>query len=329
VIMRALVLGATGHIGAHIVRALLADGHQVRAAYRTQRHLAVLERLKVERLWVDLEEPRAVRRAVDGCEWIFHAAGFYPRGVQRREQALTRGIETTRRVIDECARVQPSRIVFTNSAATIRLVPGRAATEDDTEPWPLVSPRSLYATVKIAMEHEVRQAAQGGVPAVIVNPSICVGEYDAHAFSGRLVLVFARRQMPWYLEHRISTVYTGDVGVGHVRAAQRGQVGARYVLSAHTVAVRAFAEVVAREAGVRPPRWRLPRHVALAAAWGSEAAAWVLRTEPWLPRHAVESTRIDQWLDGSTASRELGLTYTPLEEAVRRAVAWFRQHGYC
>lgn len=327
--MRALVLGATGHIGAHIVRALLADGHQVRAAYRTQRHLAVLEPLEVERLWVDLEEPRALRRAVDGCEWIFHAAGFYPRGAQRREQAVRRGIETTRRVIDEVVRAKSSRVVFTSSAATIQHVSGRAATEEDAEPWPLTSPRSLYATVKIAMEQEVLQAAQGGVPAVIVNPSICVGEYDAHAFSGRLILAFARHRLPWYLEHRISTVYTGDVGLGHVRAAQRGRVGARYVLSAHTVSVHAFAEQAAREAGVRPPRWRLPHRVALAAAWGSEAAAWVLRTEPWLPRHAVESARVDQWLDGSKASRELGLTYTTLEEAVRRAVAWFRQHGYC
>src|SRR3989338_9818515 len=99
--MRAVVLGATGHIGAHIVRALLAGGHQVRAAYRAERYLTVLEGLPVERVRVDLDTLDGLRESLEGCEWVFHAAGYYPGFQERREPAVARGIAAARRVLEE------------------------------------------------------------------------------------------------------------------------------------------------------------------------------------------------------------------------------------
>ena len=224
---KALVLGATGHIGAHIVRALLAEGHQVRAAYRSERFLPVLEGLAVERARVDLDSLDGLREALAGCAWVFHAAAYYPGLRAARAQALERALSSTRRVAEELLRAKVERLVFTSSASTIRYVAERPATEADTEPWPLQSWRPLYTTVKIAIEHEMHRAQQAGLPLVITNPSICIGEYDAHPFSGRAVLAFAKYQLPFYLDHTLHLVYTGDVGVGHVRAAQRGRLGER------------------------------------------------------------------------------------------------------
>ena len=222
---RALVLGATGHIGAHVVRALLAEGHHVRAAYRSTRFLGVLDGLAIERTPVDFESPDGLRAALDGCEWVFHAAGFYPRLTANRRQAIDDALTSTHRLLAQLQRARPARVVFTSSAATIRRVLGRDVTEADGEPWPLAQPRPLYATVKIAMEHAVRRAAADGLPVVIVNPSLCLGEYDAHPFSGLVALVFITHRLPCYLDQELSAVYTGDVGVGHVRAAERGRIG--------------------------------------------------------------------------------------------------------
>ena len=221
--MKALVLGATGHIGAHVARALLAEGHQVRAAYRTERFLHVLDGLPVERVRVDLDTLDGLPDALDGCPWVFHAAGHYPRFRERREQAIERGIRSTRRLLEQLRRAGPARVVFTSSASTIRRVPGRPATEADAEPWPPaqwrpsfgrlrtavpsgVEGRPLYATVKIAIEHEVLAACRDGLPAVVVNPSLCVGEYDARPFSGRAVLAFATPRLPVYVRHTFNAV---------------------------------------------------------------------------------------------------------------------------
>ncbi len=325
---RALVLGATGHIGAHIVRALLADGHQVRAAYRRPQFLSVLDGLSIERVALDVNDAVRLRVALEGCEWVFHAAGYYPSFTTPRDRAVEQGIDSTRRILEAFAAAAPRRIVFTSSAATIRRLPGRDATEADEEPWPLTEWRPLYATVKIAMEAEVRRAARAGLPVVIVNPSVCLGEYDAHPFSGRAILAFAKHRLPFYLGREFNAVYTGDVGVGHVRAAERGRIGERYLLTHRNLTVKVFAELVAAEAQVPPPRWCVPYRVAWAASLASEAVAWLTRREPMLPRQAIHTARAGQRLDGAKAVRELGLPQTPIEEAVRRALAWFKTHSY-
>ena len=276
---RALVLGATGHIGAHVVRALLAAGHTVRAAYRRERFAFVLDGLPVERRRVDVETLDGLPTALDGCDWVFHAAGYYPLLPGRRRRALARGVEGTRRLLDAVARAKPRRVVFTSSAAALE---GRG-------------PTALYAQVKTAMEQEVLRAAAQGLPAVVVNPSVCLGEYDAHAFSGRLILVCAKH--PWLFNARgaFNAIYTGDVGVGQVRAAEQGRIGERYVMTCQQVTWQEFAGLVAQTVGKRPPRLRMP---------------WTL--------HQAGT------LDAGRAIRELALPQTPVEDAVRRAVAWFR-----
>ena len=325
--MRALVLGATGHIGSHIVRALLAEGHQVRAASYSDRYLFLLERLPVERVRVDLDTLAGLTAALDRCEWVFHAAGYYPRFRTPLAAALEQSLTTMRRWLARLREAGVARVVFTSSAATIRRVPGRDATETDAESWPPAQPLPVYSTVKIAMEQEALRAAAEGLPLVVVNPSVCIGEYDAHAFSGLAVLAFAKYRLPAYVEHVWNVVYTGDVGIGQVRAAERGRVGERYLLTGANISLREFATLVARAAGVPPPRIRLPYRAVVAAAWLSELAARLTRTEPLLPRQAVYAARMDQRLDGAKAQRELGLPQTPVDVAVARAVAWFRAHG--
>lgn len=323
--VRALVLGATGHIGAHIVRALLRDGHQVRAAYRSEAALPVLEGLPVERVRADAETLEGMGRALEGCAWVFHAAGYYPKGGARRSDAVAHGIAVTRRLLALFQEARIERLVFTSSAATIRRRPDRAATEDDLEPWPLRQWRPLYATVKIAMEHEVLRASTSGLPVVIVNPSVCVGEYDTNRLSGRLVLVFARRWMPVYLDGAFHAVYTGDVGLAHARAAERGRLGARYLLAGEAITVREFATHVAQAAGIPPPRWRVPHGVAMATAHVAFQAARCLRTEPWLSPQILDDLRTGRQLDDTRSRAELAVPHTPIAEAIRRAVAWFKR----
>lgn len=326
---RALVLGGTGHIGAHVVRALLANGYTVRATFRNPRTRFVLDGLPVELTPANLDRPDELRRAADGCEWVFHCAGYYPAFTDRREPAMARGVAHVRTVFDVLKDCRPQRIVYTSSAATIAPQADRPATELDREPWPLQHWRPLYATVKVAMEHAVMHyVSEAGLPIMIVNPSVCIGEYDAKPFSGRLVLLFARGRMPAYLDHHLNAIDTADVGMGHVLAAERGRIGELYLLAHRNLSLLEFATIVANEAGVSPPRWRVPYALAMAAAVGSEAVAAVTRTEPLLPRHALQSARLRQCLDGSKARRELGLPQTPLEDAIHRALAWFRQHGY-
>lgn len=325
--MKAVVLGATGHIGAHVVRALLAGGHEVRATYRNEKYLGVIEGLPVERVRADLDRPQEVEQALQGCPWVFHAAGYYPSNRQSRDEALRIGMESTRRILEQAGRAGAEKVVFTSSAATIRTEPGKTVDETSREPWPLNRWRHLYAAVKIAMEQEALRAVESGLPVVIVNPSLCIGEYDAHAFSGRSVLAFARYRLPVYTETSFNVVYTGDVGVGHLRAAERGRVGERYLLAGANLTLKEFAALACRELGLPAPRWRVPYAALYLAGCGAELMARLTGKEPAFTRDEVRRVRGGYRLDGSKAVRELGMPQTSAEEAVRRAVGWFREKG--
>lgn len=336
---RALVLGATGHIGAHAARAFLARGYSVLATYRNPRYRFLLDdlardagRSAIEAVQLDLDEPAALARLADRCDVVAHCGGYYPRWTDRREPALRRAVRQVDGVFEALKTGRPGRVVYVSSAATIRSRTVRPATEKDREPWPPAEPsdwRPLYGTAKAAMEAAVLRHAEAGVPVVIVNPSICIGEYDAHAFSGKLLLLFAQGRIPVYVEHSINVIYTGDVGEGIASAAERGRLGERYLLSHRNMTVRDFAGLAARAAGVAPPRWALPYPVGWAAAAMTDLLALATGREPLLSVRALRlSQRTHHWLDSHKAQQELGLPQTPIETAVDRALGWFRQHGH-
>lgn len=324
----ALVLGATGHIGSHIVRELLKSGYRVRCAYRNPQYLYLLESLPVEICRVDLESLEGLRDALTGCKLIFHAAGYYPDFTADRDSSVAMGRSLTVKLFEEFERAQPERVVFTSSASTLPRIEHRQATENDFMQWPPPPDYPVYATVKLAMEQEALNACRRGLPVVVTNPSVCIGEYDAHSFSGQSVLAFARKKLPAVTQHRFNVIYTGDVGRGHVLAAEKGRLGERYILSNEDVVLEDWARLVASKAGVAPPRFKVPHSIAWLAACVSEAGCFMLRKKPLLTRQAVSFGRRGQRLNGEKARAELGLELTPIEIAVERSIEWFRQNGY-
>ena len=325
---RALVLGATGHIGSHVVRTLCLAGIAVRALYRSETSRFVLDGLDVEMVKGALEDHAVLNKALRDCDWLFHCAGSYPSFTADRHVAIVRGLASVRDVFALAKETRLERIVFTSSASTVRRFPNRLATETDLD-WPLVQRRSLYAEVKIRMEQEALRYVQEGLPIVIVNPSLCLGEYDTKPLSGLLILLVAKRKLPAYVDHVLNAIYTGDVGLGHLRAAERGRIGERYLLGHQNLTFGALAQLIASQAGVVPPRLRVSYPLAFSVTVLSELVARLLRQRPLIPSRAVSMLKgTGLGLDCSKAVRELGMPQTPLEEAIRRALAWFRQHGY-
>ena len=121
------------------------------------------------------------------------------------------------------------------------------------------------------------QARKEGLPVVVVNPTVCIGEYDSRAFSGRAVLLFAKWQPPFAVAYHLNTVYTGDVGLGHVRAAEKGVIGQRYILTGERISLLDFGKRVAIVAGTRKPLCNAPFALMSLSALACEAWGMVRR----------------------------------------------------
>jgi dihydroflavonol-4-reductase len=313
-----LVTGATGFVGSHVARALVARGDDVRVTVRATSNLDALAGLDVRTTIADLTDRRAVRRALKGVSRVFHVAGST--NLRASEEALfAANVVATRVVLDECLRAEVERVVHTSSTAAIGPAP-KGGTADERTLWRggLGIP---YADAKHEAEVEALRIAARGLPVVVVCPAYVLGRGDLGRSSTELVRRFMLRRIPAYVEGAINVVDVEDVAAGILLADSAGVPGERYILGNRNYTWdRLFADL-ARLSGVEPPAMRLSTTAALALA---EALVRAPGPTPITPVEVRSAAR--WWTYRSTkARRELGWTTRPHEETVEATVAWYRE----
>ena len=314
--MRVLVTGATGFVGRHLVRALLARGHEVVAVHRPGPTARRLEGLPVRRVVADLTEPEALRGCMEGVEWVFHVAAdlSWWRGHRRRQWEVN--VEGTRRVVAEALRAGVRRLVYTSSVAAIGF-PESGRVADETFAFNGHRLGIQYAISKWEAEQRVLEGVRRGLDAVIVNPATILG--DDRPRPGTLVHRAVRGWLPAWVEGGTNFCDIDDVVAGHLLAAERGVTGERYILGGRNLTYRELLETLARAAGRRPPRFRAPVRAVRAGVWALEAAGMVLRRPPPLTRdHGVLAGR-ELYYSSRKAADQLGYSIRSLSQMIRRA----------
>jgi len=319
-----LVTGGTGFIGAHIVRALLNRGEKVRCLVRKTSNRTNLNGLDVEIVEGDVNTVAA--NAFDGIDTVYHCAADYRLWSRDPRELFRANVEGTRNVIEAARGVR--RIVYTSSVSAIGLNAGGIPANEETpiHPGDLIGP---YKESKYEAEQVARELAARGAPVVIVNPSTPVGELDVKPTpTGRIVVDFLNRKMPAYVETGMNVVDVRDVAAGHLLAAEKGRIGERYILGNRNMTLKEIFDALSAITGIPSPRMKVPHWIPFVVAGISEAAAKLTRREPRVSLDSVRMSRHTMFFDATKAVRELGLPQTPVEEALARAVAWFRANGY-
>jgi len=323
--MRALVTGATGFIGSHLCRALIARGHSVRAFHRPTSPLVALGGAPVERVVGDVLDATSLRPAMKDVDWVFHAAG--PALAWGKPDALVETIvRGTVNVLRAAEEASVRRVVFTSSIAALG-VPVDGALLDERHRFECPPGGWPYGHAKSEAEDEVRAAVTRGLECVIVNPSAVFGAADVNRVAGTLILIVARRRLPIVTQGGLNVVHVSDVASGHLAAAERGRPGERYILGGENRSHAEIARIIAAELRVRPPRWTLAPGLVDRVAMAVDLVSGIAR----LPYNGdlLRLSRYRFYCDTAKARHELGLgAPLPFAQAVRDAVAWYRSHGY-
>jgi dihydroflavonol-4-reductase len=324
----ALVTGGTGFVGSAVVRALLADGEQVRVLVRPTSDTRNLEGLAVERVTGDLRDHGSLAGALSGCGTLYHVAADYRLWVPDPEALYASNVEGTRALMQAALAAGVRRVVYTSSVATLGLNADRIPADEDT-PVALSDMIGHYKRSKYLAEEVVREIARTrGLPAVIVNPSAPVGPRDLKPTpTGRTVLDAAAGRMPAYVDTGLNIVHVDDVAAGHLLAGRLGRAGERYILGGTNMSLREILCVIADITGQRPPRWRLPHRALLPVAYAAEAWARVSGREPLLTVDGIRLARKHMYFSSARAERVLGYRARPARAALEDAVAAFRSAG--
>jgi len=327
--MKALVLGATGLLGANLVRALLQKGYEVRAFKRKTSKTIGIAGLPIETAEGDVMNRDSISEALKECQVLFHAGPYYPTLTIPVREAVGLGLTDVRNVMESAKQARIERVIYTSTLTTIGPPSRKGTLANEDCAFQTRYTNNPYLVAKSAMEDEVRRYAREGLPVVIVNPTALLGPYDSRPSSGTQILMIAKHMMPAYIEGFTNVIDVRDVAMGMVLALERGRVGDRYILGHLNTNQSELNRMIARILGVSPPRIPVPYEL---ARWGSKFGEWtfthVLHRLPPVPGFFVEVLAQLQHYDCTKAVRELGLPQSPLENAIRDAVKWFREKGY-
>lgn len=326
--MKALVTGATGFVGAAVVRALLNSGVDVRVIARPGSDPSNLRSVQVEQVLGDLRDKASLREALTGCRHLYHVAAHYALWAQDPSIFYDINVVGTRNLLEAAREVGIERTVYCSTIGAIGLPPGGGLGTEET-PVSLEQMAGHYKRSKYLAEQEVHKLAKEGLPVVLVNPSAPVGERDVKPTpTGQIIVDFMKGRMPAYIETGMNIIDVDDVATGHLLAMEKGRQGERYILGSTNLLLREVFEILSKLTGVKAPALKLPRGAVLPLAYLNHWFANLTGLPPRIPLEGVKMAKYKMHYDCSKAIRELGLPQNPPEIALEKAVRWFKSHGY-
>jgi dihydroflavonol-4-reductase len=326
--MKVFVTGATGFIGASLVRELLKDGCQVRALARPNSDRRNLDGLDLEVCEGDLRDRESLKRGLKGREVLFHAAADYRLWTRNPKSMYEINVEGTRNILEAALEAGVGRVVYTSSVGTLGN-PGDGLPGNEETPVSFSDMVGHYKKSKFLAEREAEGFLKKGLPLVIVNPSTPVGRLDIKPTpTGKIIVDFLNGKMPAYLDTGLNIIDVEDCARGHLLAAEKGRIGEKYILGNENLTLQGIFARLGRITGLEPPRVKLPYTPILMAAYVNEAISALTGKEPLIPLAGVLMAGKFMYFDASKAVRELGLPQHPVDDALRKAVEWFQANGY-
>ena len=319
-----LVTGGTGVVGRSLVDHLVGEGRSVRALARTDASAAVLRGIGAEPARGDVLDLASLTAAARGCATVFHVAGVNAMCLHDPHRMLRTNVEGSANAVRAVALAGVPRLVYTSSAAAIGEAHGAIGREGSPHRGSYLSE---YERSKHLAERSVLRLAQElQVDVVCLNPSSVQGPGRTTG-SARLLLDAVNGRLPALVDATISILDIDDCSRGHLLAEAKGRPGERYLLNGATLSTREAVDLLRRVWG-RPERvpW-LPASLARIGGTVVGAIARLAGRDAPVCGEALRTLLHGHRYDGSRATRELGLVYTPVEETLHRTLEWYASHG--
>lgn len=319
------VTGASGHLGANLVRALLALGRPVRALVHRDRR--ALNGLDLEIVETDVRNLGDLRTALKGVRVVYHLAAYV--SFLRSHQTVLRDVNVlgTQNAIQVCLE-NNARLIHFSSIHALEPTSSFERSMDESRPLAVRSDGPPYDRSKSDSERAVREAIERGLDAVIVNPTSVIGPHDFRlSHQGEAIVAMANGTLLALIPGGFDWVDARDVVAAAIEAERRAPSGARYLLSGHWATVRDLSLHIEAFSGVQAPRFEVPRSLAYLAAPFITVWSLARKKRPMVTRFSIDTLRNARPVNHQKALRELGYKPRPLRRTLRDTLQWYEANG--
>ena len=322
---KVFITGATGFVGANLVRLLIEENYQVKALVRKNTNLTNLKNLKIELVEGDLCDEYLFKEMSD-CDYLFHVAAHYSLWQKDQDLLHQSNIFGTKNILQAAKQAGIKRTVYTSSVAAIG-VRKDGILADETYQSPVEQLIGNYKKSKYYAEQEAQKVISSGHDVVIVNPTTPIGAYDIKPTpTGEIIVRFLTGNMPAFVNTGLNFINVKDVAKGHLLALEKGKTGERYILGNQNLTLQEFLNKLAQVTGKKAPSIKLPLWLPLTIAFCDEYLLSKLGKTPSVAVEAVKMSGQFMYYNSHKAVTELGLPQTDIEEAIKDAVRWFTKN---
>ncbi len=325
--MTTLVTGASGFLGSHVARQLVARGEKVRVLLRASSNNRAIADLPLEYVTGDLRDSASLARALAGVTRVFHVAADYRLWAKHKQDIYDSNVGGTKNLLEAAKRANVAQFIYTSTVATIAV--DRPEHPNEFTDAKLGEMVGHYKRSKWQAEREVLDAAKQGFAAIIAMPTTPVGPWDWKPTpTGKIILDFLNGKMPGYVETGLNFVGVEECAAGHLLVADKGRIGERYLLGAENLTLKQVLDTLARITGLPTPKLKIPHSLALGVAYAETAFSRLLGREPQIPVEGVKIARHMMFVNTTRAQKELGFQPGSVAAAFERAVRWYQENGY-
>jgi len=323
------VTGSAGHVGANLVRRLLDDGTRVRVLLRHEDNNEGLDGLDVERVFGDLRDLDAVRRAVEGCQGVYHVAAKISTidgNHSHRREVFECNVTGTRNMLLAAREAEAGRVVVTGSFSAVGyLLDDPSAPSDETMPFFPMERTMPYERSKSLVELECWRAAATGQEVIVATCCAVVGGADFFPSRlGRTLCDYTNGKLRAYVDGGFEFVAARDIVEGHLLCMRNGRSGEKYIFSSEYKTISEIVGLYEEVSGVPRPRRRIPARIML--VFSEVASAYLSRYHPDFPQRftpgAIRLLKKCRHANLSKAKQELGYRPTTIRDAVHEAYAF-------
>jgi len=323
---RVALTGASGHLGANLLRHLEDSGYSVGTL--VQRDARALKGITCDRVHGSLFEPDLLGAAFANAKFVFHVAGVVSIGGDPDGIVWRTNVEGTKNVVDACIARGVKRLVYYSS---IHAFASHPANKPITESRALAEGPDLpiYDRSKVAGEQEALKGIDRGLEVVIVNPTAAIGPHDFKPSPmGRVLLDLRAGRMPALVRGGFNWVDCRDVSIGAEAAARLGRSGERYLLAGNYASLVEVARIAERVTGTPAPRFATPVWLAKCGLPFAAMGRLITGAPPKFTRESLRAVTHHQNVSHEKAARELGYAPRSLETTIEDTYAWFAQSDH-